>query len=298
MSTIKKLLGIVPTPEADGSFSPSPVALKLATERKTDYAPVAYPETPEAKTQRVMVICTEQAHMAMRNGKKFLTGNHPVEMFVPLLHLERAGFKIDVFTPTGRPAQIEKWALPADDDAVQGIYARYQPHLERPRSLHDFVQQGLTSDTPYVAVFFPGGHGAMLGLPENEDVGKIIHWAHEHDRYVLAICHAPAALLAANREASPEAFVYRGYQMAVFPDTLDKITPLFGYMPGPMSWHFGEKLKALGVEIINKTASGTCHRDRHLITGDGPQAANAFGIMAVEALLGEVSAAKPPRNRP
>ena len=50
--------------------------------------------------------------MVMANGKKFSTGNHPVEMGLPMLHLLNAGFEIDVVTPTGAPVIIEDWAMP------------------------------------------------------------------------------------------------------------------------------------------------------------------------------------------
>ena len=48
----------------------------------------------------------------MDNGKKFSTGNHPVEVGLPMLHLLNAGFKIDVVTPTGAPVMFEEWAMP------------------------------------------------------------------------------------------------------------------------------------------------------------------------------------------
>jgi len=111
----------------------------------------------------------------------------------------------------------------------------------------------------------------------------------ERNKYLLAICHGPAALLSVNLGKRDDEFIFRNYKMAVFPDKLDKITPLFGYMPGHMPWYLGEKLKALGVEIVNKNANGRCYRDRRLITGDSPQAANRFGKMAVEALLSAAS---------
>jgi len=44
--------------------------------------------------------------MAMPNGKKFSTGNHPVEMALPMLHFLSAGFEIDLITPTGAPIAI------------------------------------------------------------------------------------------------------------------------------------------------------------------------------------------------
>ena len=90
-----------------------------------------------------------------------------------------------------------------------------------------------------------------------------------------------------DKSSDKDAFVYHGYKVAVFPDSVDKMTPKIGYMPGHMPWYFGEKLQSLGVEIINKKAQGNCHQDRKLITGDGPQAANKFGTMAANALLSE-----------
>ena len=287
MALIQKILGIAPKEEADGGFSPSPVALKLATTGKTDYDHTRYPDAPAENRKKILMVCTEERHMTMANGKRFYTGNHPVETLVPMLHLTQAGFDIDVFTPNGKPVKIETWAMPHQDETVIRFYEGVKPQFEAPGSLGDFVQTKMKDAPPYVALFIPGGHGAMLGLPDNRDLGEIVRWADAKDLFVLAICHGPAALLSAGPEKAGDSFLYAGYKIAAFPDRLDKLTPLFGYMPGQMPWHFGERLKALGVDIINTKADGTCHRDRKLITGDSPKAANRFGKMAAEALLEE-----------
>lgn len=60
---------------------------------------------------------------------------------------------------------------------------------------------------------------------------------------------------------------------------------MIGYMPGHMPWKMGEKLKALGVTVINKKADSTCHIDRRLVSGASPQAANDFGRLAAKTLL-------------
>ncbi len=114
-----------------------------------------------------------------------------------MLHLAAAGFEADVFTPTGAPVAIEMWAMLSEDEAVKGIYEQYRTQFENPKSLKHFVAGDMQSDVEYVAVFLPGGHGAMLGLPTNDDLKKVIHWSVENDKYMLAICHGPAALLAA-----------------------------------------------------------------------------------------------------
>ncbi len=97
---LKKLLGLAPKQESDGSYSPSKVALKLATQEKTDYKPVPY-EPYTGKRTKILVICTEVKNMEMKNGKLFSTGNHPVETLVPMLHLKHAGFEFEIATPTG-----------------------------------------------------------------------------------------------------------------------------------------------------------------------------------------------------
>ena len=282
MSILRKLIGTAPTPADDGAFSPSSLALKLATSSTTDYDGGAYAAPYTGGNLRVLMVCTEERNMVMANGKAFSTGNHPVEVALPMLHLLNAGFEIDIVTPTGAPAKIEMWAMPDGDEDVKKLYRDFADAFENPGSLADFVATSMTEDAPYVGVFLPGGHGAMLGLPDNPDLGKLLRWAHGQDLHTLSLCHGPAALLAADDAAG---FIYEGYKIAAFPDAVDKQTPMVGYMPGHMPWRFGEKLTALGVTIINKKADNTCFLDRHLISGASPKAANDFGRLAANTLL-------------
>ena len=87
-----------------------------------------------------------------------------------------------------------------DDEAVKKLFGDFDHALKNPGSLKDFVANSMTDDSPYLGVFLPGGHGAMLGLPDNPDVGKLLRWAHKRGLYTMAICHGPAALLAAKEE--------------------------------------------------------------------------------------------------
>jgi molecular chaperone Hsp31 and glyoxalase 3 len=282
MSFFRKLIGAAPTPTADGAFEPSSLALKLATSATTDFDGGIYDAPCAGKNHRVLMVCTEERDMVMANGKRFSTGNHPVEMGLPMLHLLNAGFEVDVVTPTGAPAKIEMWAMPVSDTDVMKLYRDYAQTFEKPGSLADFVANSMTPDSPYVAIYIPGGHGAMLGLPENKDLGSLLNWAHDRGMFTLGICHGLAALLAAQ---DGNKFIYDGYEIAAFPDAVDKQTPIIGYMPGHMPWRFGEKLNALGVTIVNKKADDTCVVDRRLISGASPKAANAFGRLAATSLL-------------
>mgnify|MGYP001144711738 CR=1 FL=1 len=277
---LRNLLGLSPKLESDGSYSPSKVALKLATADTTDYKEVAYTPINGLK-RKVLVLVTEQKNMEMKNGKLFSTGNHPVETLVPMLHLQNAGYEFEISTPSGKPAVIEMWAFPQKDTHVNAIYTEYKNQFENPINLSELIANGLNAED-YAAIFIPGGHGAMLGLPEDQSVGTVLNWAHDNDLFTISICHGPAAFLSTRKTDSE--FLYQGYKMAVFPDSVDAQTPMIGYLPGKMPWGLSETLKGLGVVLANSKADNTVCSDRLLITGASPLAADALGQLAVEKL--------------
>ena len=278
----KKLFGLAPKLESDGSYSPSALALKLATSDTTDFEPVSYTQY-RGKRSKVLVIFTEQKNMKMQNGKLFSTGNHPVESLLPMLHLKNAGFEFDIATPTGKPVVLEMWAFPHRDQQVEAIYQAHKTQFEQPKSLHEFASSGFPEQDAYAAVFVPGGHGSMLGLPQNQAVADVLHWAHNKDLLTITLCHGPSSLLATT--LNQQEFLYAGYNMAVFPDSVDNMTPMLGYLPGKMTWNLGKTLTGLGVNIVNTKADDTVCVDRNLLTGAAPQAANNLGKRAAELLL-------------
>ncbi|MFT5338159.1 MAG: molecular chaperone Hsp31 and glyoxalase 3 [Luteibaculaceae bacterium] len=268
--------------ESDGSYSPSMLALQLATVSKTDFELISY-QKYEGTKPKILVIFTEHKDLKMRNEKSFSTGNHPVEALLPMLHLQNAGFEFEIATPTGNPVVFEMWAFPEQDDHVKAIYDEFKFNFENPRSLIDFVRTSMTDSSSFSAVFVPGGHGAMIGIPEDENVGEVLRWAHENDLFTISLCHGPGAFL--STALNDQKFIYEGYNMAVFPDEVDDMTPLIGYLPGKMPTGLSEKLKGLGAHIVNTKSDKTVVIDRKLITGASPLASNDLGKLAAEALL-------------
>ncbi|MGK3444243.1 DNA cytosine methyltransferase, partial [Escherichia coli] len=113
------------------------------------------------------------------------------------------------------------------------------------------------------------------------DVAAALQWAIKNDRFVISLCHGPAAFLALRHSDNP----LNGYSICAFPDAADKQTPDIGYMPGHLTWYFGEELKKMGMNIINDDITGRVHKDRKLLTGDSPFAANALGKLAAQEML-------------
>ncbi|GJN70028.1 hypothetical protein PLICBS_004080 [Purpureocillium lilacinum] len=276
--------------EADAWF-PSPFSLTKYTSSTTDYDGASYPNAYKGGKWKVLLIATQERYLRLAGGEFFSTGNHPVEMLLPMIHLDAAGFDIDIATLSGDPVKFEMWAFPHEDEAVKRIFEKYKQKIRAPLNLQDVWGDGFTKDTPYLAVFIPGGHGVLNGIPFSATVGNVLRWAHEHQRFLITLCHGPASMLAAN-VGKPEGskFIYEGYEVDVFPDSLDKAANIdIAYIPGKMRWFVGEELRKLGITPRNKTISGETHRDRLVLTGDSPLASNNLGKLAANTLLEEVS---------
>lgn len=280
-----------PTPDQaeDNAFFPSPYSLSQYTSPKTNFDGVQHKGAYTGGRWKVLVIASAERYVLLENGKMFSTGNHPVEMLLPLHHLMEAGFGVDVATVGGYPAKLELWAMPEEDEAVLATYEAVKPKLKQPKDLTDIVATDLGEDSQYIAVFIPGGHGAVVGLPTSKAVQLTLDWALSNDKFIITLCHGPAALLAASlgKDESP----FQGYSVCVFPDALDQGPNLeIGYLPGPLRWLVADLLGKQGVTVLNKDLTGRVHQDRKLLTGDSPLASNSLGLLAAEALTEAVRA--------
>lgn len=286
---IKRILGMAPTKEANGKgYIPSPLGRMFGVDKVSGFKKTDFDGKKYSGDKKVLVLCTEERYFKMTNGKLFSTGNNVQETAVPMMHLVNAGFDFDVVTPTGKPSILEDWSVPKKDEAVISFMAKYKAKFDKPLSLDNLIKNNqLNDESNYVALFLPGGHGSMVGLPVDENVGSLIRWVKESDRHLVAVCHGPAAMVATaknNNAAHP----YNGYKMVAFPDKYDKQSPSLGYLPGQLPWLQCEALEKQGIKVINEKIKGATHIDRKLISGDSPKACDELGKITVEALFKEV----------
>lgn len=272
-----------PDPAEDNAFFPSPYSLSQFTAPVSNLGGADYPDRYTGGKLKVLMIGADERYLLTDNGTMFSTGNHPLETLLPMYHLDKAGFAFDVATLSGNPVKFEYWAMPSQDAEVKGFFARYRDTFKQPLKLADVLARGLDG-SDYIAVFIPGGHGALIGLPESADVGAVLRWAMASDRFIISLCHGPAAFLSVG-----DGGLFQGYRICAFPDAIDDQTPAIGYMPGHLTWKFGERLKAIGLDIKNDGISGETHQDRKVLTGDSPLAGNALGKLAARTLLDELA---------
>lgn len=147
--------------------------------------------------------------------------------------------------------------MPREGQAVLNTYSELSAQLTKPQNLSHVI----ADDSDYLAVFIPGGHGVLSGIPDSQEVRTVSYRALEYDKYVITLCHGPGALLAAGLDLEDSPF--RGYGLRAFPDSLDTgVNIEIGYIPGQMPWLVGENLCKQGVTVLNTGITGQTHADR------------------------------------
>jgi molecular chaperone Hsp31 and glyoxalase 3 len=255
----------------DGSYDPSSLTLKFGTSSKSNYKKIEHKDvyTGDAK---VLVVCTDDGKMKMKNDKVFNTGNHPIEMLLPMMHLRDAGFSFEIATASGSPVVFEMWAYPTKDKEVISFHEAMKAQFDAPKRIED-----IPNLDGYAAIFIPGGHGSMINLPQSASLGALLRQANKTGLPTVTLCHGPSALLSTAVEGD---FAYDGYTICCFTQKTDDFTPKLGYLPGKMPWDVQSTLEGKGVTVTNKKETGQCTTDRELITGDSPKAANNLGVLA------------------
>ena len=129
----------------------------------------------------------------------------------------------------------------------------------------------------------------MAGLPASQAVGQTLDWALSNDKFIITLCHGPAALLAASLGKQESSF--KGYSVCVFPDALDQGPNIeIGCLPGRLQWLVADLLSKQGLTVVNDDMTGKTHQDRKLLTGDSPLASNKLGLISADVLVQAVHA--------
>lgn len=195
------------------------------------------------------------------------TGYHLFEAAAPWSILKDAGFTIDFASPQGEHAPIEQSSMDRENETNRRFLNEAKSGIDNTIKL-DHVEAG-----KYDAVFFPGGHGPMWDLADNDKVHEIVRTVYEDNNGVVAaICHGPAALV--GLKLSDGSYLVDGKRVACFSDLeemvigRDKIVPFL----------LASKLREQGAqhEMADNFGESVCV-DGRLITGQNPASAKKLG---------------------
>ncbi len=206
-----------------------------------------------------------------------LAPGHPTglwleEFAVPYTALAEVGVAITVASPKGGAAPIDPKTAP-DDKARE----KWGPAIV---ALSNTGLLAAMSEADFDALYIPGGHGPMVDLRHDRDVARLIGAFDRAGKIVAAICHGPAAFLAATN-ADGQPFV-KGRHITGFSNGEETLAGLQKVVPFCLE----TELRAAGGLFEHALLPAACHvvTDGNLITGENPASSLAMAKALVSVL--------------
>ena len=138
---------------------------------------------------KILIVSTSADEM---NGHK--TGLWFEEFAAPYNLFKEAGHDVTVVSVKGGDVPIDKASM------VKEIQPKFQ---EARRALHDTTPLADVDPASFDAVYFPGGHGAVVDFPNNPLVAGAIEAMVRKDGVVASVCHGPAAFAHVTIDGKP-----------------------------------------------------------------------------------------------
>ena len=223
---------------------------------------------------KVLVVLTSHSELG-NTGEK--TGFWVEEFAAPYYVLADAGVELTIASPKGgQPPVDPKSELP---EAQTPATIRFYNDRRLIIKVASSVVLSEINQEDYDAVFYPGGHGPLWDLANDEASIALIEDFYQHNKPIAFVCHAPAALLKV-KAINGEAFV-KGKDVTGFSNTEEFAVKLTDVVPFLLE----DELKKLEANY-SKGADWSSHvkQDGLLITGQNPASSEDVAKLLLEAL--------------
>ena len=144
---------------------------------------------------RVLIVLTSHDQLG-KTGKK--TGFWLEEFASPYYHLKDASVQVSLASPLGGQPPLDPKSQEADFQTIDT--KRFDKDQETQSELAHTAKLVEMKADDFDAVFYPGGHGPLWDLHNDQNSIALIEAFIAAGKPVAAVCHAPAVLLKAKDE--------------------------------------------------------------------------------------------------
>lgn len=229
---------------------------------------------------KILMVLTSHDQLG-DTGKK--TGFWLEEFAAPYYVFIDAGADVTLASPKGGQPPLD----PKSDepDAQTAATRRFASDTEGQMALADTVPLGEIDPYQFDAVFYPGGHGPLWDLAEDNDSKTLIEAFYAANKPVTAVCHAPGVFK--NVKTPDGQPVVKGKKVTGFSNTEEDAVGLTQVVPFLVE----DMLKHNGGEY-SKAADWQSHvvEDGHLITGQNPASSEGVAEALIKRLKAEPGA--------
>ncbi|TYP93803.1 putative intracellular protease/amidase [Fodinibius salinus] len=209
---------------------------------------------------KILFVLTSHDELG-NTGKK--TGFWIEEFASPYYVFEDEGADITLASPQGGQPPID----PSSDtaDAQTEATKRFKNDKELQQKLAETQKLSNVNEADFDAVFYPGGHGPLWDLAEDDDSINLIESFNKANKPVGFVCHAPAALKKVN--GTDEEPLVKGRKVTGFSNEEEEAVGLTEVVPFKV-----EDMLTENGGIYSKADSWESYalEDGNLITGQNP----------------------------
>jgi putative intracellular protease/amidase len=213
------------------------------------------------KKLKVLFVLTSHDQLGS-TGKK--TGFWIEEFATPYYFFKDKNIEVVVATPQGGQAPID----PKSNEASYQTEStkRYFTDAKTQLVLSKTVKLSNVNQKQFDAVFYPGGHGPMWDLANDENSVALIQSFYNQNKPIAFVCHGSAALI--NVKTQQGEYLIKGKNITGFCNTEEEAVQLTSIVPFSLE----NKLKDRGA-IYKKGADWSSFTivDGLLLTGQNPQ---------------------------
>lgn len=230
--------------------------------------------------KEVLFVVSAADHWTLNDGTEHPTGYWGEELAVPHRRFSEAGWRITIATPNGVAPTLDKLSM--------GVFAGIPSKRKQIRTYLDSIQDDLNhpmsldqvSGDEYDLIFYPGGHGPMEDLAVDPISGGLLTERLHSGRPLALLCHAPAALLAAqNADGS---WPFTGYRLTALSNFEERLNTF----ARKAKWLLEDALKQRGA-LYEKgpiPLRPFAVVDRNLYTGQNPQSADLLASRIIDEI--------------
>jgi len=223
---------------------------------------------------KVLIVLTSHDQLG-DTGKK--TGFWLEEFASPYYHLKDAGVQVTLASPSGGQPPLDPKSYEPDfqtDDT-----RRFDDDQAAQNELANTAKLSEMKVEDFDAVFYPGGHGPLWDLHNDNDSIALIEGFITAGKPVATVCHAPAVLLKAKDQNGDP--LVKGKKVTGFSNSEEAAVELTNVVP----YLLEDQLVAMGgvyqkVEDWNSLAVV----DGLIITGQNPGSSAAVAEALVKAI--------------
>jgi putative intracellular protease/amidase len=227
---------------------------------------------------KILIVMSAASIWERTDGSEYPTGYWAEEVAAPHEKFVEAGHTVDFASPGGVLQPLDQHS--ADPEIAGADCARYVAHAEKAlREFGPLLRLDEVDISDYAAVVLPGGHGPVVDLFQDADLGRLLAAADAAGKLIGAVCHGPAALLSAID--TDGRWLFTGRQMTAFTDEEEQ---LFGTAEGA-PWLVAARLRELGAVHSGGPAYQQHNvRDGNLFTGQNPASSARMADDMIAAL--------------